>query len=56
MVVEGAYTTISAIQLADTAQIEVPISRMVYAILYDGMPPVDGVKILLERAIKEEHL
>jgi glycerol-3-phosphate dehydrogenase (NAD(P)+) len=56
MVVEGAYTTISALQLADKAHIEVPITRAVYAILYEGMNPRDAVKALLQRAIKEEHL
>jgi glycerol-3-phosphate dehydrogenase (NAD(P)+) len=56
MVVEGAYTTISALQLADKARIEVPITRAVYAVLYEGMNPRDTVKTLLQRAIKEEHL
>ncbi len=56
MVVEGAYTTISALQLADKAHIDVPITRAVFAILYEGINPRDTVKTLLQRAIKEEHL
>ena len=56
MVVEGAYTTISALQLAEKAHIDVPITRAVYAVLYEGLNPKDTVKTLLQRAIKEEHL
>lgn len=56
MVVEGAYTTISALQLAEKARIDVPITRAVFAVLYEGMNPRDTVKTLLQRAIKEEHL
>ncbi len=56
MVVEGAYTCVSALQLAQKANIEVPITKGIYAILYEGLNPRDAVKALLQRAIKEEHL
>ena len=56
MVVEGAYTCVSALQLAQKAQIEVPITQAIYAILYEGLNPRDAVRSLLQRAIKEEHL
>lgn len=56
MVVEGAYTCVSALQLANKARVDVPITQAVYAILYEGMNPRDAVKALLQRAIKEEHL
>jgi len=56
MVVEGAYTCVSALQLARKVQVDVPITDAVYAILYEGMGPRDAVKALLQRAIKEEHL
>ncbi len=56
MVVEGAYTTVSSLQLAEKAKIDVPITQAVYAILYEKMNPRDAVKTLLQRAIKEEHL
>lgn len=56
MVVEGAYTCVSALQLAQKNQIEVPITQAICAILYEGMNPRDAVKSLLQRAIKEEHL
>jgi glycerol-3-phosphate dehydrogenase (NAD(P)+) len=56
MVVEGAYTCVSALQLAQKAHIAVPITEGVYAILYEGADPRDVVKSLLQRAIKEERL
>jgi glycerol-3-phosphate dehydrogenase (NAD(P)+) len=56
MVVEGAYTCLSAMQLAKKANIEIPITEAVYSILYGRMNPRDAVKQLLQRAIKEEHL
>ncbi len=56
MVVEGAYTCVSARQLAHKANIDVPITEAIYAILYEKMSPRDAVKALLQRAIKEEHL
>ena len=56
MVVEGVYTSKSAVQLAQKAKIEIPITEAVYAILYEKMNPRDAVKQLLQRAIKEEHL
>lgn len=56
MVVEGVYTCLSAKQLADEANIELPITEAVYSILYEKINPRDAVKQLLQRAIKEEHL
>lgn len=56
MVVEGAYTCMSALQLAEKAHINVPITEAVYSILYQGLDPREAVRNLLQRAIKEEHL
>jgi glycerol-3-phosphate dehydrogenase (NAD(P)+) len=56
MVVEGAYSCVSALQLAQKAKIEVPITEAIYAILYEKLDPRDAVRGLLQRAIKEEHL
>jgi glycerol-3-phosphate dehydrogenase (NAD(P)+) len=56
MVVEGAYTVVSALQLAQKAGIAVPITQAIFSILYEGLNPRDAVKALLQRAIKEEHL
>jgi glycerol-3-phosphate dehydrogenase (NAD(P)+) len=56
MVVEGVYTCRSAMQLAEKAKIEIPITEAIYSILYGKINPKDAVKQLLQRAIKEEHL
>ena len=56
MVVEGAYTCVSARQLAHKSNISVPITDAIYAILYEEMNPQDAVRALLQRTIKEEHL
>lgn len=56
MVVEGAYTCVSALELGEKYKIAIPITEVTYAILYEGMNPSDAVKALLQRAIKEEHL
>ena len=56
MVVEGTYTCVSALQLAEQAHIDVPITQAIYSILYENLNPREAVKNLLQRAIKEEHL
>ena len=56
MVVEGVYTCISALQLAQKASINVPITEAIYSILYQQLNPREAVAQLLQRAIKEEHL
>lgn len=56
MVVEGAYTCVSALQLGEKAHIPLPITEAVYAIIYSNLNPHEAVKALLQRAIKEEHL
>lgn len=56
MVVEGAYTCVSALQLSREYGIEMPIAEAVHHILYKGLKPVDAVKALMKRTIKEEHL
>ncbi len=55
MVVEGVDTCLAAFQLAQEAQVEVPITTAIHAILYKKMNPRDAVQQLLQRAIKEEH-
>ncbi|MGR3973721.1 MAG: NAD(P)H-dependent glycerol-3-phosphate dehydrogenase [Candidatus Rhabdochlamydia sp.] len=56
MVVEGVYTCLSALELAEKSGIAVPITEAVYSILYGKISPHDAVKKLLQRTIKEEHL
>jgi glycerol-3-phosphate dehydrogenase (NAD(P)+) len=56
MAIEGAYTSVSALQISQKVKVSMPITETVYRILYEGLKPQDAVKILMERNIKEEHL
>jgi glycerol-3-phosphate dehydrogenase (NAD(P)+) len=60
MVVEGAYTCVSALQQSkskrDDTAIPMPITKVVYQIIYEGLPLKEAVRRLMERTIKEEHL
>lgn len=56
MVVEGAYTAVSALQLSEKLGIDLPITKIVYHIIYKDMKPKEAVKALMMRTIKEEHL
>jgi glycerol-3-phosphate dehydrogenase (NAD(P)+) len=56
MVVEGVYSCVSALQLSRQLKVSMPITETIYSIIYEGMQPTDGVKALMQRTIKEEHL
>lgn len=56
MVVEGAYTCLSALQLGRQHKIDLPIAQAVYSIMHENLLPSDAVKTLMQRTIKEEHL
>ncbi len=56
MVVEGAYTCVSALQLSQRANIPVPITEAIYSIIYERLNPKEAVEALLNRVIKQEHL
>jgi len=56
MVVEGAYTCVSALQLSAKNGVDMPITEAVHAIIYDGISPKEAVGALLNRAVKQEHL
>ncbi len=56
MVVEGAYTCVSALELARSLGLELPITQVVHKIIYEGLSPRGAVKLLLSRETKEEHL
>ncbi|MEX0961284.1 MAG: NAD(P)H-dependent glycerol-3-phosphate dehydrogenase [Simkaniaceae bacterium] len=56
MVVEGAYTCVSARQLGQKFGVALPITEGVYQVVYEGADPKQVVKSLLTRLIKEEKL
>lgn len=54
MVAEGVKTAKSAWQLAQKKNVDVPITREVYAIIYEGKPPKQAVRDLMSREAKPE--
>ena len=56
MAVEGIYTCVSARELAMKHHIPVPITEVIYQIVYAGLDPREAAQLLLQRVIKEEHL
>ena len=55
-VVEGYYAAESVHQLAESEDVEMPICRCVYEVLYHGMRAKDAVSELMGRAKKDELL
>jgi len=56
MVIEGAYTCVSAWEMVQRAKIEAPIIEAVYRILQEGLSPRNAVRLLLEKDVKDERL
>lgn len=56
MVVEGAYTCVSALQLSKKLNVPMPITECVHQALFEGLPPQEAVRRLMQREIKPEHL
>lgn len=56
MVVEGSYTCLSALQVAQKHNIDMPITEAVYMTLYENLSPKDAVKRLMSRDTKLEIL
>jgi glycerol-3-phosphate dehydrogenase (NAD(P)+) len=56
VVIEGLYTCVSALQLSKQYHIPMPITEIVYKIIYEDMKPIEAVQALMKRTIKEEHL
>jgi len=54
MVVEGAVACNSIYQLAKDRGVDMPITRFVYEVLYEGLSPEEGLGLLMNRPSKEE--
>ena len=54
MVAEGVPTTLSAWQCAQRLGIEVPVTKQIHAVLYEGKPPHEAMWELLGRPPKAE--
>ncbi len=55
-VVEGVATTRSVAALADRVGVEMPITRAVHAILFNGLNPTDAIRRLMARDPKPERI
>ncbi len=53
-VVEGAATTRSVLELAQRHKVEMPISEMLYSVLFRAKPPVAAITELMSRQLKAE--
>lgn len=54
MVAEGVNTTKAVKELAEELKVEMPITNSVYRIIYKGSSPLEELKKLLARPLKEE--
>ncbi len=53
-VVEGVPTTKSVVELASRYRVEMPITRAVHAVLYEGLDPIDAIGMLMSRPPRDE--
>ena len=54
MVVEGAVACNSIYELARERGVDMPITQLVYEVLYEGLSPEEGIGLLMSRPPKEE--
>jgi glycerol-3-phosphate dehydrogenase (NAD(P)+) len=55
-VVEGVATTESVVALAKKYGVEMPITESVHAILFEGKKPLEAIRDLMARGLKEEFV
>ncbi|HVN78875.1 MAG TPA: NAD(P)H-dependent glycerol-3-phosphate dehydrogenase [Terriglobia bacterium] len=54
MVAEGVMTTRATVELARRFQVEMPITEQMELVLYHDKPPLEAIRDLMERRLKEE--
>ena len=55
MIAEGVPTTRAAVLLAQRAAVEMPITRALHAVLFEGLRPLDAVQALMLRDARDER-
>ena len=55
MVVEGMFTAEAAVQLAEQAGVEMPITQAIYDVITGKIAVQDGLEALMGRPLKDEH-
>ena len=56
MIAEGVETSRSIISLIEKYQIEMPICKKIYEVLFEGAKPGDAIQDLMKRELVDEHL
>ncbi|MFQ5551892.1 MAG: NAD(P)H-dependent glycerol-3-phosphate dehydrogenase, partial [Gemmatimonadales bacterium] len=54
-VAEGVNTARLGVKLGDKMNVELPVTREVHAILFDGKTPQQAIRDLMDRELKAEH-
>lgn len=54
MVAEGIETTRVTHQLAKQRRVEMPVTEQMHKMLFEGLPPQEAVRALMERRLREE--
>lgn len=55
-VVEGVETTRGVVELAEKYRVDMPITRAVHAVLFEGLDPVEAIGMLMSREPKDERV
>ncbi len=55
-VVEGVETTRGVLALAEKFRVDMPITRAVHAVLFEGLDPVEAIGMLMSREPKNERV
>lgn len=55
-VVEGVETTRAVVKLAEKYKVDMPITRAVHAVLFEGLDPVEAIGMLMSREPKDERV
>ncbi|MGH9816382.1 MAG: NAD(P)H-dependent glycerol-3-phosphate dehydrogenase, partial [Candidatus Acidiferrales bacterium] len=54
MIAEGVATTQATMRLAQHFQVDMPITEQMHAVLYQGRPPREAIRELMDRRLKHE--
>ena len=55
-IVEGVPTTAAVLGLAERYDVEMPITRTVNRVLFEGLDPIEGIDHLMSRELKPERI
>ena len=55
MIAEGVFNARTALELAQSLSVDVPITKEVYRVLYEGLAPAQAMENLMSRDPKPEN-